>query len=121
MKLLSISIVILVLLSGIGAGAIQFDQQDKETTIQVEHSIQFSSMTLKETQNDYIQINVPEAQNFLMNPGAPLLPRYTKTYELPFGASNIDVQVAISDLSTRSFKKQIQPSPAPIPLSQIEK
>ena len=119
MKLLSISIVIFLILSGFGAGAIHFDVTNTEALPVTTTSVEFSSLHIEETNDNYLDIQLSEAQDFILNPGTPVLPRTVKTFELPFGATEIDVQVDFSEPRVHHLVKQVRPSPSPLPLSPL--
>ena len=53
-----------------------------------------------------------------MNPGQPMMPRKIITYEIPFGATGINVNAEAATTHTVSLNKKIVPSPTPLPLSQ---
>ncbi|MFO8077994.1 MAG: C25 family cysteine peptidase, partial [Thermoplasmatota archaeon] len=117
MKLVPIFIAIMLAISGLGAVAIYPTMTTDNDFKNLERTVQFSTINIENNEEKYIKISLEKSESFLMNPGKPLLPRVTKTFELPFGATNIDVRVDISQKDTQSINKQVRPSPAPLPLS----
>jgi hypothetical protein len=118
-KNISILIIAMLLLSGIGAVAHQYGNQEyrNDTVQQIDLSLshpvtQFSTET-KETTT----ITLEESNTFLSNSGKPLLPKIVKTFELPFGATNIDVQVSMESFETKQISKPIRASAPLLPLS----
>ncbi len=75
----------------------------------------FSEPLLKETEN-YVTIDITEANTYLTHPGTPALPVYTKTYTFPFGTKIIAIDCTPLKINQGSIFKKIQSSPEPIPL-----
>ena len=74
---------------------------------------------VKDVSSRYCRIEVEDIQSYLMRPGKPILPKIVKTFEIPFGATNIKVEVTPLGVSQQTIKKQIQPCPAPMPLLKV--
>jgi hypothetical protein len=119
-KLLSIVIVLYLVLGGLGAAAVQPKNNDENEILHQTIRLSATDLTIKETEEKYIRVSFSQNDQFLLNPGKPILPKFTRIFELPFGATNIDVQVTSSEPIQQTLNKPIQPSPAPIPLSSIE-
>ena len=49
-----------------------------------------------------------------------MLPRMLRTYELPFGVQNVEVEVVIDDIEEFSISKEILPAPFPLPKSPVQ-
>jgi len=79
-----------------------------------------NDLTIKEKEEQYVRVSFSTNDQLLLNPGKPILPKVVETFELPFGATNIDVQIVPSETFQQTINKQIQPSPAPMPLSAVE-
>ncbi len=119
-KLLSIVIVLCFVLGGLEAVAIQPTSNDENEILHQTLNLSVDNLVIKETEEQYIRVSFSQNDQFLLNPGKPILPKFTQIFELPFGATNIDVQVTPLETIQQTINKQIQPSPAPIPLSPIE-
>jgi hypothetical protein len=119
-KLLSIVIVLSFVLGGLGVAAIQPTSNNENEILHQTLNLSINDLTIKETEEQYIRVSFSQNDQFLLNPGKPILPKFIQIFELPFGATNIDVQVTSSETIQQTLNKQIQPSPAPIPLSSIE-
>lgn len=119
-KQLSIIVILCLVLNGIGAVAYQSSINDESKIINQKLNISTNDLIIKETEEKYMRVYFPDSDQFLLNPGKPILPKFTKIFEIPFGATNINVQVIASEKIQQIINKQIQPSPAPIPLSPIE-
>jgi len=119
-KLTSIIIVLCFVLGGLGAAAIQPTDNDEYKILHKTLKLSITDLTITEKEEQYIRVSFSHNNQFLLNPGKPILPKFTQTFELPFGATNIEVQLTSSETTQQTINKQIQPSPAPQPLSPIE-
>jgi len=118
-KILSILMVHILVLSGLGAVAITSDNTNNanlETSTEI-MKIDFPSPTLVESNNDYVKLRFADDELYLMNPGQPMLPRMLKSIELPFGARNIKVEVIPQGITESTISKEILPTPSPVPRS----
>jgi len=79
-KMLPLLVVGIFVLSGLGA--VTGTEVDEES-IMVEKF--FFSKPIVRTQNEYISINIDEANSFIMEQGKPMLPSYVHTFTFPFG------------------------------------
>jgi hypothetical protein len=119
-KVTSVIIVLCFALGGLGAAAIQPTENDDYKILQKTLSFSLNDLTITENDGQYVRVSLSQNEQLLLNPGKPILPKFTQTFELPFGATNIDVQLSSSETIQQNLDKQIQPSPAPMPLSQSE-
>jgi len=119
-KLMSVVIVLCLILGGLGAAAIQPTSSDEDKILNKTLKLSIADLTITEKEEQYIRVSFSHNDQFLLNPGKPILPKFTQTFELPFGATNINVQIKSSETVQQTINKQIQPSPAPMPLSPIE-
>lgn len=114
-KIINILVVVFLIISGIGAVAI--NNEDTNNVIKKTSSeITFSTFEIKETNQGYNEIEMNDVSTFLMEPGKPMLPKVVKTFELPFGAKNINVEVNAEKIVEKEVSKEIQPSPSMLPL-----
>ena len=119
-RLISVIIIFCFVLGGLGAAAIQPESTTEYRTLNKTFQIARNDLRITEKQDQYLRVSFSQNDQYLLNPGKPILPRYIQTFELPFGATNIHVQVTASETAKQTIYKQIQPSPAPMPLSPIE-
>ncbi len=120
-KLLPIFVVVILIISGIGAIATNVENTKNETeniTNFLETDI--SELKFIEIKNNYIEVSLGAKELYLMNPGQPMIPRILQKYELPFGAINIKVETKAYNIQEREISKEIKPSPAPLPLTPRE-
>jgi len=119
-KILSLAIIFCFILGGIGAVAIQPTKQIDIKSINSEIRINENQLKIIEEKNEYLKLSLEDEQSYLLNPGKPILPKKVQTFELPFGATNINVKVSPIQTTTTFIEKEIKPSPSPLPLSSIE-
>ena len=120
-KSLPLLVVIILIISGFGTLAINVENNNnlQTETIAEQIKIDITSLTITNSDKDYIEIDIGDKETYLMNPGQPMIPRIIKKYELPFGVTNIKINAEAFDLQEISISKQIVPSPAPLPLTPI--
>ena len=119
-KLFATFIVFCFVLGGLGAAAFQPQGSIKSKSMEASFSIEMDGLKFVEKENEYIQVSLDDSQDYLLNPGKPVLPKKVLTFELPFGADDIQVEVNAIHTSTQYIEKQIRPSPAPLPLSSVD-
>jgi len=120
---LVILIIGILFLSGFGVKAIT---RDGSLDVKIETrsdmiAMAFSSPIIKESDNNYIEVNLEDASSYLMNPGQPMLPKVVKSVELPFGVKNVKVEVTMSNIVEQKITKEICPAPVMLPLTVSEK
>jgi len=111
-KLLPIILVGILVISGLGAVAVQ--ETDNRTLFNVEF-ITISKPVFTET-NEYLNVNLEESESLLMETGKPVIPVITKVFTFPLGTKIVDVKVDF-DTEMKTLSKKIQPSPRPVPLT----
>jgi len=103
--------ILIIILSGIGAIANSNEIHNKNIE---NFSITFSNFNIIQSQEDYIEIQFEEAQSEYLNPGKPLLPKFVKTLELPFGVTDVQINVEPKIIKEYYINKEILPSPRPV-------
>lgn len=87
---------------------------EKESLIKEKiESIVFSELNIQE-KDQYITLNLLEATSYLMNPGQPVLPLYTKIFKFPFGTKIKGIECKPSQINQKVISGKIQPSPEPV-------
>jgi len=119
-KIFPILIVGFLLISGFGALAVNIEKTNdlENRTISETIEIDVSSIKIKDNGKNYIELSLKDEELYLMNPGQPMIPKILTTYELPFGAKNIEVKAEPVDVQEITISKKIIPSPTPLPLSK---
>ncbi|MBS3749590.1 MAG: peptidase C25 [Candidatus Thermoplasmatota archaeon] len=112
-KIMSIAIISIMIISGLGVNALQFSdayEKDSETQVITLSEPVFSNM------EEYASVHLEEATSTLLIAGKPALPVVSKTFTYPAGTVIRDVSVSF-DVENYNLDKKIQPSPKPVPLT----
>jgi len=117
-KILPIIVIGILVLSGIGAVAISKENlfAEEKSVIYDHCTIEISSIVFKDSKEDYIEVELEEISSYFMNPGKPILPKIVKTFELPFGVKNTNVEVIANNIKEIEINQKICPSPIHLPL-----
>lgn len=118
---MAIAIAYLLVLGGLGAAAISVErrtayQSSLTAATPLTAAVNFPPVTSAMDEDGYIRLDCQDA-DYLLNPGKPLLPRLVKSFELPFGARNVQVSVEVQGISQRFLTGEVRPAPAPLPLT----
>jgi len=107
-KILYIAIVSILVLSGIQVSAL--NRIDKNDSVVMNKDFIFPppKITSKE---DYLIISLDDNSKILRDPGKPEMPMVTYTFELPFGAKNVEIIYNPSDEYDIDIKGKIKPTP----------
>jgi len=117
-KLLPILVVVILIVSGIGAIATNVETKKiKNENINIFIEADISDLKFTDNKDDYLEISIGNEELFLMNPGQPMIPRIMQKFELPFGVTNIAVKAEAYNIQEQKISKEIKPSPAPLPLT----
>jgi len=119
-KLYHLCIISFLILNAIGAVA--YSKQDKgiqkNDINALECHFDLSMIEPVITSNDvYTMVHLKDTSTFISNPGKPLLPKITKTFELPFGVENVQVNIQENDVYTQDITSEIKPASPLLPLS----
>jgi len=103
-KLLPIMVVGFLVISGLGVAGISFEKTDDAVLIGMSdtETMIFSSLVID------------------TRPGEPMLPKVVKTFELPFGAKNVKVNVVTKDVEEYDTAREIRPASTPVLLTVDE-
>ena len=117
-KIFSILIIGALLLSSFGAIASNTNQvSENEVIIKTKQAnIQISNIKFDVSTENYLDVMIEDSTSYIMEPGEPMLPKVIDTFELPFGANNIQVEVTPYGISTQTVSYEVKPAPAHIPL-----
>jgi len=121
-KFLPIIIVGILIISGIGAVAIGNEPIDEYKTEEIfeDFNIDYSSFYIKESYENYIEVELEEVTSYLMDPCKPILPKIVKTIELPFGVFDVNVEFNTNKVTHMEIQKEIRPAPIRVPVTTIE-
>ena len=113
-KLLSIYLVGILILSGIGVVAIDnnnsYDLKIKTTTTAI-------SAPIIQEEDQYVIVNLAEATSSLLESGKPMLPVLTKVFTFPFETKICSVNVSFSDTKELILQKEVLPARERTPLN----
>jgi hypothetical protein len=122
-KILPILVIGILVLSGLGAAAVNNNLSMKRQTINqnstndIEKTIlSFSSVEIEESNRKFLDINLKDTTSYLTIPGEPVLPKVIKIVELPFGVGNVQVDVKMDNVNEKVIDKEIRPASPHIPL-----
>jgi hypothetical protein len=118
-KWISIFVVGLFIISGFGTVATNIQKTNIPSlqTMTETVSVDISSLQVTDSVNDYLMVRLGDQESYLLNPGQPMMPRIIQQYELPFGVTEIVVEVQPITIHQQMVVKQIRPAPAPMPYS----
>lgn len=111
-KILPLFVVGILVLGGLGAAALSNKQSEPRTI-----SVSFSKPLIK-NEEEYISINVDEANSFIMVQGKPMLPCYEQTFIYPFGTKIKSVTCTPTNIQTQTVSKDVIPTPIPVIVGQ---
>ncbi|MBS3802752.1 MAG: peptidase C25, partial [Candidatus Thermoplasmatota archaeon] len=110
-KNMSIILVFILFLSGIGSAAVH-QQHSIQDQIQVNRTLNFPPVSLADASEEYVELNLDQGFSYMLHPGAPILPKKNIQFELPFGVTDISIDVMLGSIEEEILEKQIQPAPA---------
>ncbi|MFO8132526.1 MAG: C25 family cysteine peptidase [Thermoplasmatota archaeon] len=73
------------------------------------------SYTLEEATRGHVSVTLDDTSTWLRQPGAPMLPRMVRHLELPFGATNVRVDVAVPGYDERILDADVVPAQPAVP------
>ncbi|KYK23835.1 hypothetical protein AYK24_00970 [Thermoplasmatales archaeon SG8-52-4] len=114
-KILPILVFGILVLSGIGAGAIVTYKVYDE--IKSEKKSIFVSEPIIKDISEYVSVDLTEKTTYLLEVGKPKIPVVTEVFTFPFGTKINSVDVSFSKTNTIVLAKEVQPVDEPIPVS----
>lgn len=117
--ILVIPIIGILIINGFGVLGVNIENNNQNTNEGVINEvIYFDVSSLKITYDDeFTELHIDNEEEYLMNPGQPMIPKLRKNYELPFGATNIKVEAEPVGIHEIEISKELKPSPAQYPLT----
>ena len=103
---LPIIVVVILVLSGLGAAALSGNEKE-----QIKKEIVTFSRPIITEKEQFATINLNEATANLMEPGKPMIPKYTKIFTFPFGTKIKNVDVTFSEELSIELTKLVIPAP----------
>ncbi len=112
----SISIVIIGILVLSGIGAVALPAANPATTVREQQTHTFSQLQIAET-NDYTIVTLDESTSTLHRSGEPDLPVVTQVFTYPFDTIIKSVEVTFSQPQEIEITKPLKPGAEPLPLN----
>jgi len=108
-RILSIVVVGILVLSGLGAVALASENNYQQKIV----SVTFSRPIINE-QNQYATISIGGSNSVLMRQNKPMLPSYIETFTFPFGTKITRVSCMPNTIHQQIISKNIEITPAPV-------
>jgi len=115
-KLLSISVIFLLIFSGITFSIPKAADTIHKTK---EFSITISNHSFTSTDNR-AQINIPETNTYTQQPGKPRLPLIEKTFTFPVNTKITEISYTTEDIIEEPIDYTLKLTPIPVPLSSSQ-
>ncbi len=117
-KIISILLTLVILLSGISAVALPNIHNTHTMTARQQETVELTSpaVAFDKYSEEYTEIHLKDISTYLQEPGNPMLPKLVTTYELPFGARNIQIDITPETPRIKQINQPVRPAPIPIPL-----
>ena len=112
-KILSILILGILILSGLGASAFTNEKILEEDII--EKTLTFSEPKIFD-EGQYVTISIEEETSFISTAGKPKMPVVTEVFTFPFGTKVDEIDVKFSNENYLLISKEIIPAPEPVPI-----
>ncbi len=108
-----INLIIITILIVSGFGAIAFSEKEIDNYNEINDSVSLSQPNIINL-NQYVSVKLDQATSYTLETGLPMLPKITKTYELPIGSIINEVSVKFSQETKIELLKEIKPAPHPV-------
>jgi hypothetical protein len=111
-KLLPMLLMGILVLNGLGAAAYQTTVTSPQATdlTTITTTVLFPTQPTVSEKDGFAEIHIQGATTQLLESNRPLLPVYVKTYEIPYGSTDIQVICNAKDLDTITLTKEIIPT-----------
>ena len=105
-----ISIIILTITPLVNSSYIESYDNKECKSYNLKFSKNFSTPIIN-SENQFIKIDLKEANSYISIESHPKLPVYSEVFELPFGSEIIDIKYKISEIKNKIIKQKIDPVP----------
>ena len=111
-KILLVIVIGIVILNGLEAAAFTMNRSIKPTEYiqKISTSVLFSSQPTFSEKDGFLTVDIDGATTQLLIENTPVLPIYVKTYQIPFGSTDIHVDCTVNNLGTMTVTKEIIPA-----------
>ena len=117
-KMLPIIIILLLIITSFNFISLGSKDNNKIKILVEEENISFSETQI-EIENDYLSVNIEEANSFTQEPGKAMIPVVSTTYIYPFKTKIISVECQPIDIIEQIISNKIQPAPQSYPISSL--
>jgi len=111
-KLIPLIVVSILVLGGLGAAAFTSNVSVKQSTVTaatISASVPFSAQPTFEEKDGFLHVGMDGATTTLLISNEPELPIYVKTYEIPYGSTNIQVTCTPKNIDSMGISQQVVP------------
>ncbi len=84
-------------------------------------NIKLSIPKISISSDNYIDIKYEEATSYLLEPGEPLIPKFTRTYVLPFGSYVESIEIIYNNVNELKLDRKIRPASETVIDGKVEK
>ena len=111
-KFISIIIVGILVLSGLGAAAFTTNVSLKSAILMKTEStsVLFSSQPMQLEKDGFVKLEMNGATTQLLDQNKPVLPIYVRTFEIPFGSTNIQVTCNPQNIGSMTLSAEVIPA-----------
>jgi hypothetical protein len=111
-KFIPVIVVGILVLSGLGAAAFSTNVSKKQATIveNESNSVLFSSQPTLVQTDGFVEIQLDGTTTQLLQANKPVLPIYVKTYQIPFGSTDIQVVCTPTGINTLTLSQDVIPA-----------
>jgi hypothetical protein len=114
-KISTLLIIGFLLFTTLGAASYNAEHQSTRT---LSDTLKTATLLVEPSEKtDYLTVQLSGVNTYRTNPGEPRLPMMVQTFELPFGASDITVDLTPGSTTTTTIDYQIKPATALLPLT----
>lgn len=111
-KIIPILLVGVLVLSGLGAGAVHNEQIKQQRT-----TLSFSNLSIQE-KDDCITLNLEGTNSVLMKRNHYMVPTCIKTFTFPFGTEIKSIQCTPKNIQIQTITKKLMVTPEPVTMGQ---
>jgi len=108
-KIMFVSLAFILLIAGIGQAA--FFPSPVTRDHQITDTMVFSDIQVNSSGNDYVSVHMDTLDATLLQPGNPVIPKQLIHYELPFGVTDVAVEIIPGSIQHIPIDKQVRPAP----------
>jgi hypothetical protein len=109
----------MLVLSGINVLNAESIGEESSNLLELKNYLSFSDIEIRSAE-DYITIEIEEANTILSSAGKPMLPVYTQSYKFPVGTIIKDIICTPINTKNTKLNEKIKPAPKPMPRINLQ-